>query len=93
MIIQSEDVEWLKASLNTGKILNQGALYRSVAKYLDGFAVGLNDGSDYALLLCGQPWKGKASFEPYVKNAATFIVTAPQEQLTLEFFCRPAPAG
>ena len=81
LIIQSEDVEWLKSSLDTGKVLNQGSLYRSVAKYLDGFAMGLNDGSDYALLLCGQPWKDKASFEPYVKNAAAFIVTAPQEQM------------
>lgn len=83
LIVQSEDVEWLKSSLNTGKTLNQGALYRSVAKYLDGFAMGLNDGSDYALLLCGQPWKDKASFEPYAKNAATFIISAPQEQMNV----------
>lgn len=37
LIIQPEDEEWLNSSLNKEKTLNQGALYRTIANYLDGF--------------------------------------------------------
>lgn len=81
LIIQSEDLENLNASWNTEKALNQGALYRTMAMYLEGFSIGLNNGSDYAELLCGQKWVDKASFAPYVENASEFIITDSNNQL------------
>ena len=61
LIIQSEDLENLDVAWNTEKVLNQGALYRTMAMYLEGFSIGLNNGSDYSELLCGQQWKDKSS--------------------------------
>lgn len=81
LIIQPEDVEWLQTSWNTEKSLNQGALYRSMAMYLEGFSMKVNNGSDYSELLCGQPWVDRESFAPYVENASTFIITDPENQL------------
>lgn len=74
LIILSEDEEWLTASNNTNHSLNQGALYRTIAKYLKGFSIGLNNGSNYADILSGTEWTSKEAFEPYVSNASEFIV-------------------
>ena len=81
LIIQNEDVEWLNSSRNTNKTLNQGALYRTIAKYLAGYSMKLNNGSAYCEILTGKPWIDNSTFEPLAKNAATFIVTDAREQL------------
>ena len=73
LAIQPEDVEWLTDSWNTEQSLNQGALYRSVARYLEGFEVGINSGENYAELLCGIEWSSREEFDPYATNAAEFI--------------------
>lgn len=73
LIIQTEDEEWLTESWNTEKTLNQGALYRTIASYLEGFSLGLNNGSDYAEIMCGVKWTSKDDFESYVANASEFI--------------------
>lgn len=73
LAIQTEDVEWLTESWNTEQSLNQGALYRSVASYLEGFESGINTGKDYAKLLCGIEWSSRVDFDPYATNAAEFI--------------------
>lgn len=73
LIIQTEDEEWLTESWNTEKSLNQGALYRTIAKYLEGFSMGLNTGSDYSEIMCGVKWTSKDDFKPYVANASEFI--------------------
>lgn len=81
LIIQNEDVEWLNSSRNTNKTLNQGALYRTIAKYLAGYSMKLNNGSAYCEILTGKQWIDNSTFEPLAKNAATFIVTDATEQL------------
>lgn len=81
LIIQDEDVEWLNSSRNTSKTLNQGALYRTIAKYLVGYSMKLNNGSAYCEILTGKQWIDNSTFEPLAKNAATFIVTDATEQL------------
>lgn len=81
LIIQHEDLEFLEMFWNKDKALDQGCLYRSMANYLEGFFMKINNGSDYAELLCGQPWVDRDSFAPYVENASTFIVTDPDNQL------------
>lgn len=78
LIIQSEDEEWLLTSLNKEKSLNQGALYRTIASYLEGFKIGLNNGSSYCEIMCGFKWRTKKAFEPYVSNASEFIVKKDQ---------------
>lgn len=75
LIIQSEDEDWLLESWNTEKSLNQGALYRTIANYLEGFTIGLNNGSDYCDIMCGIEWTSKADFTPYANNAMDFICT------------------
>ena len=81
LIIQNEDVEWLNSSRNTNKTLNQGALYRTIAKYLAGYSMKLNNGSAYCEILTGKQWIDNSTFEPLAKNSATFIVTDATEQL------------
>lgn len=81
LIIQNEDVEWLNSSRNTNKTLNQGALYRTIAKYLAGYSMKLNNGSAYCEIFTGKQWIDNSTFEPLAKNAATFIVTDATEQL------------
>ena len=81
LIIQNEDVEWLNSSRNTNKTLNQGALYRTIAKYLAGYSMKLNNGSAYCEILTGKQWIYNSTFEPLAKNSATFIVTDATEQL------------
>lgn len=73
LIIQTEDEEWLTESWNTEKALNQGALYRTIASYLEGFSMGLNTGSDYSEIMSGVKWTSKDDFKPYVANASEFI--------------------
>lgn len=73
LIIQTEDEEWLTESWNTEKSLNQGALYRTIASYLEGFSMGLNTGSDYSEIMSGVKWTSKDDFKPYVANASEFI--------------------
>lgn len=72
-IIQPEDAEWLTTSWNTEKTLEQGALYRTIASYLEGFFSGINNGDSYSEIVCGVKWKSKWEFEQYATNAAEFI--------------------
>ena len=73
LIIQTEDAEWLTESWNTEKSLNQGALYRTIASYLQGFSNGVNTGESYCEIMCGIKWTSKEDFAPYAENASTFI--------------------
>ena len=75
LIIQSEDEEDLMKSWNTEHSLNQGAIYRTIAKALIGFKGGINSGENYAEIMCGIEWTSRAEFEPYVTNASEFICT------------------
>ena len=79
--ILSEDVEWLDNPQNTSKRLNQGALYRTVAKKLAGYFMNINDGSAYCEVLTGKQWVDSTMFEPLAKNAETFIVLDDSSQL------------
>lgn len=76
LIIQPEDSEFLTANWNTDKCLDKGALYRSVASYLEGFFSKLNNGSDYSELLCGKECSSREEFKPYAENASEFIVSS-----------------
>lgn len=84
LIIQTEDEEWLLSSLNKEKSLNQGALYRTIATYLEGFQMGINNGDSYCEIMCGFEWTSKSDFEPYATNASEFIVTENQLKAIME---------
>lgn len=75
LIIQSDDEEWLTSSRNTEHTLSQGAIYRTIASYLEGFSMGWNDGRTYAEIMTGVEWTSQADFEPYATNASGFICT------------------
>lgn len=82
LLILKDDVEWLNSSRNINKVLNQGALYRTIAKNLAGYSMKLNNGSAYCEVLTGKQWVDDSTFEPLAKNASTFIVTDATAQLT-----------
>lgn len=71
--IQTEDEEWLNTSWNTGKTIEAGAIYRSVATAMEGFELGLNNGSNYSSLVSGKSGLSKEELTPYIANASTFI--------------------
>ncbi len=69
-----DDCEWIDTSWNKDGSVEYGALYRKVAMLLEGFDIGVNNGSAYADLVFGVDFTSKADLEPYVENASTFIV-------------------
>ena len=69
----SEDAEWIENPINKEGTVNQGAIYRKIAKLLAGFNMFLNDGSDYCELLTGMAYSNRDAFLPYVSNASEFI--------------------
>lgn len=69
----SEDVEWIENPINKEGTVNQGAIYRKIAKLLAGFNMFLNDGSDYCELLTGMEYSSREDFATYVANAGEFI--------------------
>lgn len=71
--IQTEDEEWLNTSWNTEKSIEAGAIYRSVAAAMEGFELGLNNGSYYSSLVSGKSGLSKEELTPYIANASTFI--------------------
>lgn len=44
----SEDVEWIESSINKEGTVNQGAIYRKLAKLLEGYAIHINNGNGYS---------------------------------------------
>jgi len=69
----SEDVEWITNPINKEGTVNQGAIYRKMAKLLAGFNMFLNDGSNYCELLTGMPYSNRDDFADYASNADDFI--------------------
>lgn len=69
----SEDVEWITNPINKEGTVNQGAIYRKMAKLLAGFNMFLNDGSNYCELLTGMPYSNRDDFAGYASNAGEFI--------------------
>lgn len=49
----SEDVEWIDNPINKNGTVNQGAIYRKLAKLLVGYTLGLNNGSAYSKYIFG----------------------------------------
>jgi hypothetical protein len=49
----SEDVEWIDNPINKNGTVNQGAIYRKLAKLLAGYTLGLNNGSSYSKYIFG----------------------------------------
>lgn len=74
LIILSQDTEHLSmyTHLDTEPQINQGALYRTIAKYLDGYEMMLNNGKSYSDTLLGFEVSG-TDFAPYAENAGKFI--------------------
>lgn len=50
----SEDVEWIENSINKEGTVNQGAIYRKLAKLLEGYAMNMNNGSSYSKYIFGE---------------------------------------
>lgn len=74
LIILSQDTEYLYiySYLDKEPQINQGALYRTIAKYLDGYEMMLNNGKSYSDTLLGFEVSG-TDFAPYAENASKFI--------------------
>lgn len=74
LIILSQDTEQLSmyTYLDSEPQINQGALYRTIAKYLDGYEMMLNNGKSYSATLLGFEVSG-TDFAPYAENAGKFI--------------------
>lgn len=74
LVILSQDTEHLSmyAYLDSEPQINQGALYRTIAKYLDGYEMMLNNGKSYSDTLLGFEVSG-SDFAPYAENAGKFI--------------------
>ena len=74
LIILSQDTEHLAmyTYLDSEPQINQGALYRTIAKYLDGYEMMLNNGKSYSDTLLGFEVSG-TDFAPYAENASKFI--------------------
>lgn len=49
----SEDVEWIENPINKEGTVNQGAIYRKLAKLLEGYAFHMNNGSSYSKYIFG----------------------------------------
>lgn len=71
----AEDCDWIDSSINTKGTVNQGAMYRKIAKLLEGFQSKLNNYTDYSEILLGFTPSSRDEFIPYADNAMTFIVT------------------
>lgn len=54
-------------------IIDQGAIYRKVATLLEGFNMGLNNGSQYSEYVIGKYISDKSDFEPYYTSLSKFI--------------------
>jgi len=69
----SEDVEWIDNPINKNGTVNQGAIYRKLAKLLDGYTLGLNNGSAYSKYIFGDDFSTDAfgKHAPFVSEFIT----------------------
>lgn len=86
----SEDCEWIDSSLNKNETVNQGAVYRKIAKVLDGSDFEekhfLYHYSDFAPFIIGFVPKDVDEWAVYGKNASEFIVTKDQIKAIMKKF-------
>lgn len=82
----SEDCDWIDSGLNKKGTVNQGAVYRKMAKLLVGFNMHMNDYEDYAEILLGFTPKTRDDFVPYANNAMTFITEKKELQNIMKKF-------
>ena len=68
-----EDVDWLENSINKDGTVNQGAIYRKMAKLLDGYSSHIANYKDFSDVLIGFVPETVSDFDPYAQNAMTFI--------------------
>ena len=68
----SEDVEWIDSPINKKGTVNQGAIYRKLAKLLAGYTLGLNNGSAYSQYIFGDDFSTDA-FSKHAPIVAEFI--------------------
>lgn len=70
----SEDVEWIENSINKKGTVNQGAIYRKLAKLLEGYAIHLNNGSSYSKYIFGSTLSTE-EFAQYADVVSEFITS------------------
>ncbi|KIR01636.1 hypothetical protein P261_00450 [Lachnospiraceae bacterium TWA4] len=73
-VMQEEDEEWINSSFNKEGTVEDGALYRTMAMYLEGFSIG-NPIEKYSKVLTGKEFNNRKDLKPYVDNAMEFIST------------------
>ena len=78
----SEDCKWIDNPINQKGTVNQGAMYRKMAKLLVGFEMGINDYKKYAEILIGFVPNARDDFVPYAENAKKFICDETGEVLS-----------
>lgn len=69
----SEDCEWIDSKLNKEGTVNQGAVYRKLAKLLQGFEMKFADYTDFSEMLIGFIPEARDDFITYAENAMNFI--------------------
>lgn len=70
----SEDVSWIEDPLNKDGTINQGAIYRKLAKVMQGIKIGLADYTDFSTYVIGFVPKTKDEFLDYTEDLYSFIV-------------------
>lgn len=68
----SEDVDWIENSINKEGTVNQGAIYRKLAKLLVGYTIRLNNGNSYSKYIFGDDITAE-KFSQYAPIVAEFI--------------------
>lgn len=69
----TEDCEWINNPVNKDRTLESGAFYRKMAMIIEGFNIGLNNGSQFSKNILGFKTSIKEEFEPYAKELSTYI--------------------
>lgn len=70
----SEDVEWIENSINKEGTVNQGAIYRKLAKLLEGYAIHMNNGGSYSKYIFGDT-VSTDDFGQYATIVSEFITS------------------
>ncbi|MBQ6325368.1 MAG: peptidoglycan-binding protein [Clostridia bacterium] len=74
-VLVSEDVDWLENPRNKDGTVEDGAIYRKIAYTLEGFDLGIHNGSSLSEVIIGIKTTTREEFAPYAKKLSKFITT------------------